>query len=79
MILIYYFKAVIQSPFSNGGSPTPDGLSTGETKFAYMPATAEAIVAGQTGDAQLGQVTTAGGKNVTKKSDHLIITCKSNK
>ncbi|KAK7105833.1 upstream stimulatory factor 2-like isoform X2 [Littorina saxatilis] len=33
-------QTVIQSPFSNGGSPTPD--QQGDTRFAYFPATATA-------------------------------------
>ncbi|XP_022325410.1 upstream stimulatory factor 2-like isoform X6 [Crassostrea virginica] len=31
-------QAVIQSPFSNGGSPTPDNQAT-ETRFTYFPTT----------------------------------------
>ena len=37
----------MQSPFSNGGSPTPDGLT--ETRFTYVPA----VTAG--GDGSIGQ------------------------
>ena len=38
----------MQSPFSNGGSPTADGLT--ETRFTYVPA----VTAG--GDGSAGQV-----------------------
>ena len=31
-------QAVIQNPFSNGGSPAGDSVG-GETRFAYFPAT----------------------------------------
>lgn len=60
-------QAVIQSPFSNGGSPTPDNQAT-ETRFTYFPTTvvtnadqvtSQGDVSGTS--AALGQVTAAGG------------------
>ncbi|XP_020783005.1 upstream stimulatory factor 2 isoform X1 [Boleophthalmus pectinirostris] len=33
-------QAVIQNPFSNGGSPAGEAVGGGETRFAYFPATA---------------------------------------
>uniref|UniRef100_A0A3B4AKS9 Upstream stimulatory factor 2 n=1 Tax=Periophthalmus magnuspinnatus TaxID=409849 RepID=A0A3B4AKS9_9GOBI len=33
-------QAVIQNPFSNGGSPAGETVGGGETRFAYFPATA---------------------------------------
>lgn len=37
--LSYLSQAVIQNPFSNGGSPAGEAVG-GETRFAYFPATA---------------------------------------
>ncbi|XP_013414131.1 upstream stimulatory factor 2 isoform X2 [Lingula anatina] len=57
-------QAVIQSPFSNGSSPTPES-QPGETRFAYLPAVSGAGDTSQaelTTAATLGQVTTAGGQ-----------------
>ncbi|XP_040183186.1 upstream stimulatory factor 2 isoform X2 [Rana temporaria] len=54
-------QAVIQNPFSNGGSPSTDAVS-GETRFAYFPASnvgETTAVSVQTTDQQLGQ---AGGQ-----------------
>ena len=45
--LLLLMQAIMQSPFSNGGSPTPDGLT--ETRFTYVPA----VTAG--GDGSGGQ------------------------
>lgn len=39
---VFFFflpQAVIQNPFSNGGSPAGEAVG-GETRFAYFPATA---------------------------------------
>ena len=62
-----YLQAVIQSPFTNGGSPTPDA-QTGETRFTYFPTVSADQVTTQQPDvtanaAALGQVTAAGGKH----------------
>lgn len=38
--LFFYVQTVIQSPFSNGGSPTPE--QQGDARFAYFPAAATA-------------------------------------
>ncbi|KAK3107268.1 hypothetical protein FSP39_010783 [Pinctada imbricata] len=58
-------QAVIQSPFSNGGSPTPEA-QTGETRFTYFPTvSADQVTAQQpdpTAATALGQVATAGGQ-----------------
>lgn len=60
---------MIQSPFSNGGSPTPDNQAT-ETRFTYFPTTvvtnadqvtSQGDVSGTS--AALGQVTAAGGES----------------
>ncbi|NP_001088700.1 upstream transcription factor 2, c-fos interacting S homeolog [Xenopus laevis] len=54
-------QAVIQNPFSNGGSPTTDAVS-GEARFAYFPASTvgdTTAVSVQTSDPTLGQ---AGGQ-----------------
>ncbi|CAI9564416.1 unnamed protein product, partial [Staurois parvus] len=54
-------QAVIQNPFSNGGSPSTDAVS-GETRFAYFPASTvgdTTAVSVQTADSQLAQ---AGGQ-----------------
>ncbi|XP_077312686.1 upstream stimulatory factor 2-like isoform X2 [Lithobates pipiens] len=54
-------QAVIQNPFSNGGSPSTDAVS-GETRFAYFPASNvgdTTAVSVQTTDQQLAQ---AGGQ-----------------
>lgn len=37
--LSYLSQAVIQNPFTNGGSPAGETVG-GETRFAYFPATA---------------------------------------
>lgn len=54
-------QAVIQSPFSNGGSPTPEAQ---DTRFTYFPAVSgtgvEASQSEVVSAAGLGQVTTAG-------------------
>lgn len=50
---IYIWQAVV-SPFSNGGSPTPDQT---ETRFTYFPATATPEAAAVT--SQQPEVTTA--------------------
>lgn len=39
LFLSYLSQAVIQNPFSNGGSPAGEAVG-GETRFAYFPATA---------------------------------------
>uniref|UniRef100_A0A8C6M0G6 Upstream stimulatory factor 2 n=1 Tax=Nothobranchius furzeri TaxID=105023 RepID=A0A8C6M0G6_NOTFU len=39
VFLFYLAQAVIQNPFSNGGSPAGEAVG-GETRFAYFPATA---------------------------------------
>lgn len=39
LCLSYLPQAVIQNPFSNGGSPAGEAVG-GETRFAYFPATA---------------------------------------
>ncbi|OWF52944.1 upstream stimulatory factor 2-like [Mizuhopecten yessoensis] len=56
-------QAVIQSPFSNGGSPTPDNQA--DTRYTYFPtgATDQTAAAQQSevASASLGQVATAGG------------------
>ena len=55
MYFIYsYSQAVLQSPFSNGSSPTPETLGGAETRFTYVPATV--------GD---GTIATADGTNLT--------------
>ena len=58
---LYIKQAVIQSPFSNGGSPTPEAQ---DTRFTYFPTVSgtgveasQSEVVSATG---LGQVTTAG-------------------
>ncbi|KAE8594313.1 hypothetical protein XENTR_v10019576 [Xenopus tropicalis] len=54
-------QAVIQNPFSNGGSPTTDAVS-GEARFAYFPASTvgdTTAVSVQTSDPSLAQ---AGGQ-----------------
>ncbi|XP_072281683.1 upstream stimulatory factor 2 isoform X2 [Pyxicephalus adspersus] len=54
-------QAVIQNPFSNGGSPSTDAVS-GETRFAYFPASSvgdTTAVSVQTADPALAQ---AGGQ-----------------
>lgn len=56
---------MIQAPFSNGGSPTPDNQS--ETRFTYFPSasTGEGAVTSQADVSTataIGPVTTAGGK-----------------
>ena len=53
------FQAVIQSPFSNGGSPNSEALG-GETRFTYVPTVSAAGDANEV--ASIGQVTAAGGK-----------------
>ena len=57
------FTQVIQSPFSNGDSPTSDAQS-GETRFTYFPTSAVAtdpsIITQQT-ESTLANATTAGG------------------
>ncbi|CAE1278390.1 USF [Acanthosepion pharaonis] len=58
-------QAVIQAPFSNGGSPTPDNQS--ETRFTYFPSasTGEGAVTSQADVSTataIGPVTTAGGQ-----------------
>lgn len=58
---LYIKQAVIQSPFSNGGSPTPEAQ---DTRFTYFPAVSgtgvEASQSEVVSAAGLGQVTTAG-------------------
>lgn len=62
-------QTVIQSPFSNGGSPTPD--QQGDARFAYFPAAATADGTVVTTQAEtiaaataLGPVGGAGGNGI---------------
>ncbi|XP_060083521.1 upstream stimulatory factor 2-like isoform X1 [Ylistrum balloti] len=56
-------QAVIQSPFSNGGSPTPENQA--DTRYTYFPTgAADQTAAAQQNEvatASIGQVATAGG------------------
>jgi hypothetical protein len=56
-------QTVIQSPFSNGGSPTPD--QQGDARFTYFPANADGTVVSSAAEtlsaATLGGVSASGG------------------
>ena len=60
--------AVMQSPFSNGGSPVPESLTEGsDTRFTYVPTVSgggdatQGSVEAVGGGGALGQVNTVGG------------------
>ncbi len=67
---MHLFQAVIQNPFSNGGSPAGETVG-GETRFAYFPAatvsdgTATAVSVQATADPTITQ---AGGENTAAAS-----------
>lgn len=56
-------QAVIQNPFSNGGSPAGESVG-GETRFAYFPATAVSDGAVSVQAATDPTLTQAGGESV---------------
>ena len=57
---MFSWQAVIQSPFSNGGSPSEDALA--DTRFTYVPTVTAAGDGTDGSGGQLGQVSTAGGE-----------------
>lgn len=56
-------QAVIQNPFSNGGSPAGEAVG-GETRFAYFPATAVSDGTVSVQAASDPQLTQAGGESL---------------
>lgn len=61
--LSYLSQAVIQNPFSNGGSPAGEAVG-GETRFAYFPATAVSDGTVSVQAATDPTLTQAGGESV---------------
>lgn len=61
--LSYLSQAVIQNPFSNGGSPAGEAVG-GETRFAYFPATAVSDGSVSVQAAADPTLTQAGGESV---------------
>lgn len=61
--LSYLPQAVIQNPFSNGGSPAGEAVG-GETRFAYFPATAVSDGTVSVQAATDPALTQAGGESV---------------
>ncbi len=61
--LSYLSQAVIQNPFSNGGSPAGEAVG-GETRFAYFPATAVSDGTVSVQAAADPTLTQAGGESV---------------
>lgn len=59
----YLPQAVIQNPFSNGGSPAGEAVG-GETRFAYFPATAVSDGTVSVQAASDPQLTQAGGESL---------------
>jgi len=65
---VFVVQAIMQSPFSNGGSPTADSLT--ETRFTYVPAVTaggdgsagQAVEPVSNAAAGIPQVTAGGGK-----------------
>ena len=72
--------AVIQSPFSNGGSPVPEGLAEAtDSRFTYVPSVSaggdatQGAVDAVAGGATLGQVNTGGVFNECWEMSHLLL------
>lgn len=63
LCLSYLPQAVIQNPFSNGGSPAGEAVG-GETRFAYFPATAVSDGTVSVQAASDPTLTQAGGESV---------------
>lgn len=61
----YLSQAVIQNPFSNGGSPAGEAVG-GETRFAYFPATAVSDGTVSVQAATDPTLTQAGGESVLR-------------
>ena len=83
VIFLPFFNAVspdvvqvIQSPFSNGDSPTSDNQS-GETRFTYFPTSAVAtdptVITQQT-ESTLANANPAGGKAQSSYPPHTFVT-----
>ena len=54
---------MIQSPFSNGSSPTPETLGGGEARFTYVPATVGGEGIATTDGTNIAQIATSGGED----------------
>lgn len=67
-LLVSCFQAVIQNPFSNGGSPAGETVG-GETRFAYFPTS----VSDGTGTAVSVQATAE--PTITQAGGEISVTC----